>query len=143
MRPIRTLGRVVAGFNALLRDRSGATAVEMGLIAPILFAFLLGIAQFGYTFWLQNALDYSVTAAARCASVNTTTCDNVADTQAYAAGVSGAGFASTVFTATLATTCGGKNGNLVSGSYAYSFVIPFVDLSMTLTSQACYPMGSP
>jgi Flp pilus assembly protein TadG len=138
-RTIEAMARIATGWRALARDRRGATAVEMGLIAPALFTFLLGIAECGYVFWLQNALDYSVSAAARCASINTSTCDNAADTASYAAGVSGAGFSSTVFTLTANTTCGGKNGNLVSGSYSVTLNIPFVNLMPTLTSQACYP----
>lgn len=135
----RSIRCVLNGLHALCRDRRGATAVEMGLIAPVLFTFMLGIAEFGYAFWLQNALDYSVTIAARCASIDTSTCSDATSTATYAANASGAGFASSVFTPTLATTCGGKNGNLVTGSYAVGLVIPFINVSMTLTSSACYP----
>jgi Flp pilus assembly protein TadG len=123
-------------WRALRCDENGATAVEMGLVAPALFTILLGIAWFGYAFWLQNALDYAVTNAARCASVGS--CANPAS---YAADASGAGFDSTVFTLTANTNCSGasQNGNQVSATYALPMQIPFVNFSLNLSSCAFYP----
>ena len=142
LRPDKPAMRGVGLWRALWRDRHGGSpAVEMGLVAPALFTFLLGIAWFGYAFWLQNALDYAVTNAARCATVDTTTCDNVADTQSYAANASGAGFDSSAFTVTLDTACfgTGSHGNKVVANYAVALAIPFVPISLNLSSQACYP----
>jgi len=139
MWPIQTSGRILDGLRALRRDRRGTTAVEMGLVAPALFTLLMGIAWFGYSFWLQNALDFAVTAAARCASINTSTCSDVDSTKTYAANASGASFSSSAFTVNLATTCGGKTGNQVTATYAVPLVIPFINISLTLSSQACYP----
>lgn len=140
IRPLKLTTRTLAFWPALRRDERGATAVEMGLIAPALFTMLLGIAWFGYAFWLQNALDYAVTKAARCASVNTA-CDNAADTQSYAASASGASFDSAVFTLTANTNCSGasQKGNQVSGTYAVALAIPFVPISLNLSSCAFYP----
>ena len=142
MRLFNPATRALGLWRALWRDRHGGSpAVEMGLVAPALFTFLLGIAWFGYAFWLQNALDYAVTNAARCATVDTTNCDNVADTQSYAASASGASFDSSVFTVTLDTACfgAGSHGNQVSGAYTVALAIPFVPISLNLSSQACYP----
>lgn len=102
----------------------------MAIVALVFLTFLIGIAQFGYALWLQNALNYSVAAAARCASLNCST-----DIPAYAADASGAGFASTVFSLSTAAC-----GNQVTASYAMTLAIPFVSNSaVTLTAQACYP----
>lgn len=145
MRPIRIMRWPLGRLRALCRDQRGATAVEMGLVAPALFTILLGIAWFGYAFWLQNALDYAVTNAARCASVDsacmsgTPAATDAAATATYAAAASGAGFDSTVFTVTPNTTCGGKSGNKVVGNFAVALAIPFVPVSLNLSSQACYP----
>jgi Flp pilus assembly protein TadG len=143
--PVRARGAVRRGIeslSALHHDRGGTAALEMGFVAPALFMFILGIAQFGYAFWVQNALDFSVTAAARCVSVNTVACSDDTATKTYASSASGADLPSSVFTVTLAAggaTCGGKTGNVVSASYPMSLMIPFVSVSLTLTSQACYP----
>lgn len=142
IRPSRSATRGLGLCRALWRDQHGGSpAVEMGLVAPALFTLLLGIAWFGYAFWLQNALDYAVTNAARCASVDTTTCDNAADTYSYAASASGASFDSTVFTLTANTNCSGvsQNGNQVSGAYTVALAIPFVPISLNLSSCAFYP----
>jgi Flp pilus assembly protein TadG len=120
-------------FAALVRDRRGTAAVEMALTSSGLFAFIFGIMQFGYALWMQNALDYSVATAARCAALNCS-----ADIAAYAAAASGADFASSVFTPTSPDPSCGKQ---VSGSYAMTIPVPFVsDFSVTLTAQACYPI---
>ena len=145
MWPIAAATRGLAFWRTLGRDRRGSAAVEMGLVAPALFTFLLGIGWFGYGYWLQNALDFAVTNAARCATVDTdpTTgkCDSVAHTQSYAAGASGASFDSSVFTVTLDTACfgAGSHGNQVTGNYTLAAVIPFVSVTLNLSSQACYP----
>jgi Flp pilus assembly protein TadG len=136
-RPGKSAMRGIGLWRALWRDRHGGSpAVEMGLVAPALFMFLLGIAWFGYAFWLQNALDFAVTKAARCASLG-----SCADPASYAADQSGAGFDSTVFTLTSNTNCSGatQNGNQVSGTYAVAMAIPFVPITLNLSSCAFYP----
>jgi len=61
--------RISKRLRALVRDRRASTAVEFALAAPALFLFMFGIIEVGYALWMQNALDYSVAAAARCASL--------------------------------------------------------------------------
>jgi Flp pilus assembly protein TadG len=122
--------RCLKSLCVLGREQRGSVAVEMGIIALAFLAFLVGILQFGYALWLQNALNYSVAAAARCASLSCST-----DIASYAADASGAGFASTVFSLGTAAC-----GNQVTASYAMVLPIPFVSNSaVTLTAQACYP----
>ena len=95
--------RVSKRLRALIRDRRANTAVEFALAAPALFLFMFGIIEVGYALWMQNALDYSVAAAARCASLNGSACAAVAGTSqvtTYAASESGASLDSTAFTYT-------------------------------------------
>jgi Flp pilus assembly protein TadG len=117
------------------RNRDGNTAVEFALIMPALFSFLVGIMFVGLALWRQNALDYSVAEAARCASDASSTCGTSTQITAYAAGVSGGNFDSAVFTYTAPTA--GSCGYLVTASYPMS--VPYLNLSMTLTSRACWP----
>jgi Flp pilus assembly protein TadG len=118
------------------RDQRGATAVEIGLVLTPLLLFLLGTMEFGRAMWIQNALNYSVEEAARCASNNTTTCGSASDITTFATSRSGANFATSVFTATT-PSC----GNMVSASYPMYLYIPFGNYSITLTAQACFPAG--
>ncbi|MBR0801888.1 pilus assembly protein, partial [Bradyrhizobium jicamae] len=55
-------------------DTSGASALEFGLIAPVFFAFLFGVIEFGLLMWTQVGMQHAVEVTARCASVNPTLC---------------------------------------------------------------------
>jgi Flp pilus assembly protein TadG len=122
-------------FKALTSDRSGGSAVEFAFAAPAFLMFIFGIMELGRVLWLQNALDYSVVAAARCISNNQSQCGNASQTQSFAASQAGAGFAASVFTVTSASC-----GNKISASYPVVLDIPYMNISTTLTSQACYPV---
>lgn len=121
-------------LRVLLGQRYGAVAEEFALTLPPLLMLLFGIMEIGRVLWTQNALNYSVAAAARCASIDTNTCNSTGATQSYAAGISGAGFGSGVFTVST-PAC----GNQVTASYPTAFDIPFASYSITLTASACYP----
>jgi Flp pilus assembly protein TadG len=124
----------VNALGRLIRNRSGGLTDEFAfVITPIIF-FLLGTMEVGRGLWLQNALNYSVQEAARCASVDVNNCGTTAQIKSFAAGRSGAGFSSSTFTPST-PAC----GNLVSASYPMSIDLPFTSMSVTLTAQSCYP----
>src|SRR3954463_6797649 len=112
--------------RGLLGDRRGAAAVELALVAMPLFLFLFTIINAGHVLWLQNALDASVTDAARCAAVNASRCGTTDQIKTYAAGQSGAGFTSSVFSFSQASC-----GKQVSASYTVT--LPVVGHSLTLS----------
>lgn len=117
-----------------LGARGGATAVEFAITLPLLVMILFGIVEVGRALWTQNALHYSVEQAARCASIDKIDCSTSSQIQSYAAAASGEAFASSTFSATVATC-----GNLVTASYPTRLSIPFTNISLTLTAQSCYP----
>ena len=131
---MQTNSKLMQLVRALARSRSGHAAVELAFIAPAMLMFILGIMEVGRVLWLQSALDYAVVGAVRCMSNSPSTCSNATQAQTYAANLSGAGFASSVFTATVASC-----GNKVTATYPVTLDIPYVTWSTTLTSQACYP----
>ena len=131
---MQTHANLMQLVRALAKSRSGSTAVQMAFVAPAMLMFILGIMEVGRVMWLQNALNYSVVEEARCISNSPSTCGSASQTQSFAASQSGAGFASSVFTVTTASC-----GNKVTASYPVMLDIPYVNLSTTLTSQACYP----
>ena len=61
--------RLIGRLHALAKDRRANVAVELALAMPALCMFIFGIIEVGYALWMQNALDYSVATAARCASL--------------------------------------------------------------------------
>ena len=118
----------------LLRHRSGGVADEFALIATPLVVLLLGTMELGRGLWIQNALNYSVEGAARCASIDSNNCGTSTQIQSYAAALAGASFTSSVFTPS-SQSC----GNQVSASYPMTLNIPFTSASITLTATSCYP----
>jgi Flp pilus assembly protein TadG len=122
------------GGRRLAADRCGSTAVEMAFAAPVVFLFVFGIILSGRALWLQNMLTYSVAEAARCATVNQTTCGSATQIQSYASTQSGNNFDSSIFTVST-PSC----GNQVSASYAMTLNILNISLPVTLTADACYP----
>jgi Flp pilus assembly protein TadG len=124
--------RAFAGLRALARDRQGGPVIEFAMAAPALFLFLFGIIELGYALWMQNALDSSVATASRCASLYGTACSG--QVTSYAADQSGANMASSAFTYTRTAACGCQ----VTASYSMPLNIPWTDLSVILTSDACY-----
>jgi len=132
----RTGHRAFAGLRALARDRHGGPVVEFAMAAPALFLFIFGIIELGYAMWIQNALDFSVATASRCASLTGTNAASpcYSGVTAYAADQSGAGIDSTIFTYTRGAACGCQ----VTATYSMPLNIPWTDLTVILSSEACY-----
>ena len=118
-----------------LRDRRGNAVIELAFAAPALLMCILGPIEIGRAMWAQNALDYSVAEAARCASNNSSACGSASQIASYAAGLAGAGFTASMFIANTAASCGKQ----VTASYPMTLYIPYLNLSVTLSSDACYP----
>jgi hypothetical protein len=122
------------------RYRRGTAAIEFAILAPVFLMFLLGIMDFGRLMWSNVTLARAVNVAARCASVNTTTCGTTANIQTYAVGQAwGLGLATTNFVPSV-QTC----GNQVIGTMSFVFVIPwfygtspYAANTMALTATAC------
>jgi Flp pilus assembly protein TadG len=129
--------RLIGRIRAVGKDRRAAAAVELALAMPALCLFIFGIIEVGYALWVQNALDYSVATAARCASLNGNACQpsgGNSQVTTYAANQSGANVTSTAFTYTPGAACGCQ----VSASYTIALDIPWDSaLSVTLSSNSC------
>lgn len=122
-------------LRSIWHDRSGTSAVEFGLTAPVFFLFVFGIIEFGLLLWTQVGMQRGAELAARCATVNTTLCGTSSAISAYATQQAfGLSLPDSTFTATTAAC-----GNQVSGSYSFQF-LSFLGLSpINLTAQACFP----
>jgi Flp pilus assembly protein TadG len=125
--------RLIGRLRAVAKDRHAAAAVELALALPAMCLFIFGIIEVGYTLWLQNALDYSVATAARCASINGSSC-STGNVTSYAASRSGSSLGASAFTYTRTAACGCQ----VSATYTMALDIPWDRaLSVTLTSSSC------
>jgi Flp pilus assembly protein TadG len=116
---------------ATTRGDQGTSTIEFAFAASVVFMFIFGIMYFGYALWLQNALDFSVAAAARCASLNGSACSGQVTT--YAADQSGANIAASVFSYNRTAACGCQ----VTAAYSVPLSIPWANLTVSLSSQAC------
>lgn len=125
------------GMRGLWRDENGASVLEFGLLLPLFVPLIFGIIQFGQLFWTQAAMQHAVAMAARCATINTTTCGTTSQTQTYAATQAyGLTFPTGTFTATSATC-----GNQVSATFSFPFTVTaWFPTSINLTARSCYPI---
>jgi len=111
-----------------IKNTHGASAVEFAIIAPVFFLLLFGAIECGQMLWTQNALQYAVERAARCAIIDISTC-----TQSYAASlVYVQNLDATVFSVTSAS-CGTK----ISASLPFTAIV--IPIQVTLTASSCRP----
>jgi Flp pilus assembly protein TadG len=119
-----------------LKNNRGATMVEFALVAIPVIWFILGIMQTSYIVWINNLLQTSVNAAARCGAVGSATLPcygsglaNMQNTANLVFFVSGATFSNNA-------TCSVDGGAGLIGTYNVSIV--FV-VNLQLTAKSCYP----
>lgn len=120
----------------LQRDCRGVSALEFAILLPFFVTLVIGMMQVSQALWTQMALQHAVEMAARCASINATSCGSTEQTQAYAAAqVYGMTLPDGTFSAST-VAC----GNQVLASLPFSLDIPLVALpALTLTARSCYP----
>jgi Flp pilus assembly protein TadG len=122
-------------LRSLRRDQQGTTAVEFGIIAPVLIALLVGTMGLCVALFLIGSLHFAVEDGARCASVKTTICSDgpttIAYTQSRYLGPSGV---TPTFTYA-AAAC----GNSVTASLTYSVNVLFKTLVIPISATACFP----
>jgi len=120
-------------ISRLLGCERGTTAVELGLVLPALAAVLVGGLYGGVAVYSAAGLQTAVEQAARCYSVNATTCSDAPTTQTYAQGkYNGAG--APVFTASV-QSC----GHQVSATVTIPLFAVVADFNVPLNAAACFP----
>jgi Flp pilus assembly protein TadG len=115
------------------RSESGSTAVEFGLLLPAFASLMVGTLYTGLVVYSAAGLHSAVEQAARCYSVNATTCGSSSATVTYAQGQYH-GINSPNFTAST-VAC----GHQVSGTVTVGLNDMFANLSIPLTATACFP----
>jgi Flp pilus assembly pilin Flp len=122
-------------LKSLRRNQQGTTAVEFGIIAPVLIALLVGTMGLCVALFLIGSLHFAVEDGARCASVKTTICSDGPTTVAYTQSrYFGPGGVTPTFTYA-AAAC----GNSVSASITYSVNVLFKTLVIPISATACFP----
>jgi Flp pilus assembly protein TadG len=119
-----------------LRNSDGTAAIEFALTSTAFIMLLIGIVEGGLALWTQIGIQHGAEMAARCATVNKTTCGSDSAIQTYAASESfGISPPASTFTHTT-PACGNK----VTASYSYTALTEYFGMhSFTLTGSSCFP----
>ena len=125
-----------ARLRRLARHDGGTSLVEFAVVLPLFMMLIFGIMQLGQMLWTLVAMQHAVEMAARCASVNATTCGTASQIQTYAGTQAyGMTLPSGTFTATT-PACGNK----IVAAYTFQFQTAlFSPMSVALSAQSCYP----
>ena len=125
----------------MMRCRAGTTSVEFAIVAVVFLTMVGGTIEFGRYVWTRTAVQYAVEKAARCASVNTTTCGNTSAVQTYAFNVMlAAGVAASDFSYISNATCGSVSGKQVSVNKTYTFLFAgLLPAPPPLVASSCWP----
>jgi Flp pilus assembly protein TadG len=123
----------------LLGDRRGNSAIEFGILAPVLFTLLLGTLEFGRMFYIRQGMEYATEQAARYYMLNPSAAQSAVTSALTTAMVGGMGSQLSVTYADT-TSCNGKSTvtcTTITTTYPYHFVVGFLGLSdKTLTATA-------
>jgi hypothetical protein len=120
----------------LIACDSGVSAVEMAIVLAAFLTFIFGIIKFSLVLWTQSGLFYAVEQAARCASLNSTSCTSSNITSYALSHYYGQPLGGTNPFSYSPTGC----GHTVTASYTYSLTLPFAgSYSIPLTATACFP----
>jgi Flp pilus assembly protein TadG len=120
---------------AYLREEEGAAAVEFALVFSAFIMFLVGAFYLAGMLFVGSTMQFATEAAARCASVETTTCSTNSAIETYAATkYSGGNLATPTFRAST-DTCGHK----VTGAVTYVFDLGVRKMNVPLSAASCFP----
>jgi Flp pilus assembly protein TadG len=125
-------------LNRLASSREGpggAAAVEFALVMPAFIALIVGAIFTAQTMYAASSLRYATEAAARCASVNTTTCSSDSATQTYAASK----YLGPVSPAPTFVSSSVACGHKVTGSLTYVLNTGVTTINVPLSAAACFP----
>ena len=129
---------------AIAADRSGASAVEFALIAPVLITFIFLLIEGGRMVWTRQALQEIAFNSARCNALGVASCNAVETTRTYARSL-GQGRGVSLTGATIAVEAN-QTCNAVTGMNRVSITLPYTVAlgllpggSTTLQAVSCFP----
>jgi Flp pilus assembly protein TadG len=121
-------------LKSIRQDRSGTTAVEFAIIAPVFILLILGTVALCFALFLVGSLHFAVEDGARCASVKTTICTDATSTIAYTQSRYLGPNVSPTFTFASAAC-----GNSVTAAVSYSMDIGLKKFVIPISATACFP----
>lgn len=143
-KPGRHCGRFLQRLGSVARCRSGATAVEFGIVAPLFLAMMLGLFEMSRAMWIKASMQFAVEEATRSFMVNNALTTSDLEAAATAA-LSGTGLepSNVTFSATQDTLASGVNIMKVEGTHNFSAFVPFIPFpDVTLSAKSSAPFNS-
>jgi len=134
MRGCRTL-------DELLRQESGATAIEFAIVSSVFFTFVIGIAYVGIILFNNMSLDYAVETAARTVALNNSATESqiANNVNAY---LTSAGLPAATVEYTTSTIDNVLTGHIVA-DYSQAYTLPFVStFHLQFSADAYVPLQS-
>ena len=129
---VRRCSASTGGLSGLLRDCSGAVALEFLIISGPMLLLMLGTFDIGFVMLTEARINFAVEAAAKCGAISAAMCASPSETAAYGASIAGVpGLDASRFLVTTAAC-----GTNVTATYPYSGVVLH---AITLSAGACYP----
>jgi Flp pilus assembly protein TadG len=123
-------------LRRFLKHSGGATAIEFAFTAPVFFMLVGGVIETGLLLYTQVALQHGAEAAARCGSINSSTCGTTSQIQSFAVAQSyGLSVPASTFTVTT-PSCGTRVVASTVFPVAFNY---FGAPSLTLTASSCFP----
>jgi Flp pilus assembly protein TadG len=126
----------------LFGDRRGVSAIEFGILAPVLFSMLLGGLEFGRMFYVRQGLEGQVEAAARYYMLNPTSASSAVTGYMRTQPMLGGSPSLVTFGDADTTPCNSNatvTCTMITATYSFSFVAGYLGLgarTLTATSQA-------
>jgi len=112
------------------------------MVAPIFLIMVIGVFEMGRAMWIKSSMQYAVEETTRYAIVNTSaTTSALASYASTAFSASGINITGVNFAATQQTT-GGKTYVTITGTYAFSVIVPLVPFpDVTLNAKSKIPIS--
>ena len=121
----------------MLGSEAGTTAVEYGLLLPVLIFIILGAMDTGRLIWTFTTLHRAVEASARCAAVSPSVCGTAQQVASRAVSEAWGLPVTTAMFSLQQQSCGTQ----VTANYSFSPLSPLIPAyAITLTVSACYPL---
>lgn len=132
-------------IRRLKRDRSGATALEFAMVAPLLLALIFLVIEGSRFLWTRQAVQEAAAHTARCVAIGSDGCDTAEGAKTFAVGRAskmGVSVPSTAVAIATGQTCHGVT-EMNRVNLDIPFNSPLGDLlpifPERLTAEACFP----
>jgi Flp pilus assembly protein TadG len=126
-------------LKRLLGDRAGVSAIEFGILAPVLFTLLFGTLEFARMFYVRQAMENATEQALRYYMLNPTAAQSTITQTLKAAMAGGMGAQLAVAYADTANCNANSSLTCTTVTYPFHFVAGFLgmrDKTLTAKGQA-------